>query len=639
MVLLEAGGAVRGGIQVTYRKRLAFFGVFDASVVTAAVLLGYLIRFDFEPPRQIFQFVPYVLIAHLLLILPALYAMKIYHRVWKYASVGELVSIIKAVTLAVVVLYVLDVAAAYFTPDLIVPRSIGLLSWALIIMGVGGSRFAWRMVRDSYLKLGKHHRNLLIIGAGGAGARVAKELKHSPGSAMYPVAFIDDDASRHKLEVFGLPILGGRDKIREVVENHDIQDIIIAIPSASRSEIASVIDICKSTKASVKILPSMTDLITGKVTVKAIRDVEVEDLLGRDPVHVDLSSIANYVTNQVVMVTGAGGSIGSELCRQIARFQPRYLLLLGHGENSIYEIDLELRRTYPGVVFVPVIADIQDRGRLEELFRIHQPAVIFHAAAHKHVPLMEANPEEAVKNNILGTRNVAECAAEFGASYFVMISSDKAVNPTSVMGVTKRVTEMIIQSLDRKSATTFVAVRFGNVLGSRGSVVPVFKRQIAAGGPVTVTHPEMIRYFMTIPEAVQLVIQAGALAQGGEIFILDMGQPVKIADLARDLIRLSGLTPGEDIEIRYTGIRPGEKLYEEILTSEEGTTATKHNRIFVGKPTEFSREELRQMIADLEQMVQSHETPHRDELIRQMLWKMVPTFAGVSAKLRLASST
>jgi FlaA1/EpsC-like NDP-sugar epimerase len=495
------------------------------------------------------------------------------------------------------------------------------------------------MVRDNYLKMGRHHRNLLIIGAGGAGARVAKELKHTPGSAMYPVAFIDDDASRHKLEVLGLPVLGGREKIGEVVENHDIQDIIIAIPSAPRSEIAQIIDICKSTKASVKILPSMTDLIAGKVTVKSIRDVEVEDLLGRDPVKVDLTSIANYVTNQVVMVTGAGGSIGSEMCRQIVQFHPQYLLLLGHGENSIYEIDLELRRTCPAVRVIPVIADIQDRGRLEDIFRVHRPAVIFHAAAHKHVPLMEANPVEAVKNNILGTRNVAECAAEFGATHFVMISSDKAVNPTSVMGVTKRVTEMIIQTLDQISETKFVAVRFGNVLGSRGSVVPVFKKQIAEGGPVTVTHPEMIRYFMTIPEAVQLVIQAGAMAQGGEIFILDMGQPVKIADLARDLIRLSGLTPDEDVEIRYTGIRPGEKLYEEILTSEEGTSATKHNRIFVGKPTEFSREELRQVISDLEQVVHSQETPFRDELIRQMLWKMVPSYSGAHTKLKLVSST
>ncbi|MGZ4107031.1 MAG: polysaccharide biosynthesis protein, partial [Tumebacillaceae bacterium] len=513
---------------MTYRKRLGYFSLFDAGVIAAAVLLGYLIRFDFEPTTPYFHYFPYVVFFHLLVILPTLYAVKMYHRDWKYASVGELVSIIKAVTFAEIVLYLLDFAASYFAPEFIVPRSIGLIAWALIILGVGGSRFSWRMVRDDYLKMSKHHRNLLIIGAGDAGARVAKELKHSPDSVMYPIAFLDDDVSRHKLEVVGLPVLGGREQIREVVAKLGIQEIIIAIPSAPKSEIAKVIEICKSTTANVKLLPSMTDLISGKVTVKSIREVEVEDLLGRDPVNVDLSAIANYVTDQVVLVTGAGGSIGSELCRQIARFRPRYMLLLGHGENSIYEIELELRRTHPEAVFVPVIANIQDRQRLEDVFRTHHPAVVFHAAAHKHVPLMEANPEEAVKNNIIGTRNVAECAAEFGAAHFVMISSDKAVNPTSVMGVTKRVTEMIIQSLDRTSQTKFVVVRFGHVLGSRGSVVPVFKKQIQEGGPVTVTHPEMIRYFMTIPEAVQLVIQAGALAQGGEIFILDMGQPVKI---------------------------------------------------------------------------------------------------------------
>ena len=392
------------------------------------------------------------------------------------------------------------------------------------------------------------------------------------------------------------------------------------MPSVSRTEIKHIIELCKQTKAKLKIVPILNDLIIGKVNIQQIRDVQVEDLLGRDPVHTDLQGIANYVEGKTVLVTGAGGSIGSELCRQIAKFKPKQLLLLGHGENSIYTIEMELRQNYPSLRLEPIIADVQDRDRIEQVFEIHRPQVVFHAAAHKHVPLMERNPAEAIKNNVFGTRNVAWAAHLYTAERFVLISTDKAVNPTSVMGTTKRIAEMIIHTINKGSKTKYAAVRFGNVLGSRGSVIPRFKEQIQRGGPVTVTHPEMVRFFMTIPEAVQLVIQAGAYAQGGEVFVLDMGEPVKISDLAKSLIKLSGFEPDDDIKIIYTGMRPGEKLYEELLTSEEGLTSTLHNRIFIGKSEEYELDMLRQRVRQLEAVV---EEPGK---VRQALKDLVPTY-------------
>lgn len=617
---------------MNYWLRLFVLSILDAAIVTAAILIAYLLRFDFHIRQQYFAVLPYVIITHIILILITFNWTKMYRRVWRYASIGELVSLVKATTISESMFFVLYITAQANFPTFVVPRSIFPLSWALIILSVGGSRLAWRMFRDSYLKLQPHHRRTLIIGAGQAGALIAKELKHSPDSDLYPIAFIDDDRTKWDLEIMGLPVVGGRERIPETVHKYNIQKIVIAIPSASKTEIARIIEICKTTKVRIKILPRVFDLINGKVSVNMIREVSVEDLLGREPVQVDLEGIAGYVTDQVVLVTGAGGSIGSELCRQICPFNPKKLLLLGHGENSIYDIELELSRMFPNLTLETVIADIQDRRRIREVFDTYRPSVVFHAAAHKHVPLMERNPSEAVKNNILGTKNVAESAHEFGASRFVLISTDKAVNPTSVMGVSKRIAEMIVQGLAGVSQTKFVAVRFGNVLGSRGSVIPLFKRQIKEGGPLTVTHPEMIRYFMTIPEAVQLVIQAGALAQGGEIFILDMGKPVKIADLARDLIRLTGFEPDEDIKIIYTGIRPGEKLFEEILTNEEGLSATKHNRIYVGKPVDFPLDELEFMVKKLEHVSTKKDVLNRSEEIKELLRQIVPTYQKTPEK-------
>lgn len=611
-----------------FQKRLLSLCAIDALIVTLALMTAYLLRFDFVIKKPYFDYLHVVITIHVVLTITLFHRSKMYRRVWQYASIGELVSLFKAASVAEIIFYVINNLIQDHFPSYIVPRSIYPITWALIILGVGGSRFYWRMFRDSYLKLPLriNMRRTLIIGAGKAGAILVNELKQSPEAELYPVAFIDDDKGKWNLELMGLPVLGGREKIQEVVSQYNIQKIVVALPSAPKTEIAKILEICKNTGAMIKILPRVADLIDSRVSVNMIREVQVEDLLGREPVQVDLEGIANYVTNQVVLVTGAGGSIGSELCRQISPFKPQKLLLLGHGENSIYDIELELRKAFPDLPLKTVIADVQDRMRIKEVFTAHRPSVVFHAAAHKHVPLMERDPAEAVKNNILGTRNVAECAHESGAARFVMISTDKAVNPTSVMGVTKRVAEMIVQSLGRSSQTKFVAVRFGNVLGSRGSVIPIFKRQIQEGGPVTVTHPEMVRYFMTIPEAVQLVIQAGSFARGGEVFILDMGAPVKISELARDLIRLSGLEPDKDIEIQYTGIRPGEKLFEEILTNEEGITATKHNRIFVGKPSEICRESLEEAVGRLWSAAYAGETASRGAEIRAILKAIVPTF-------------
>jgi FlaA1/EpsC-like NDP-sugar epimerase len=620
---------------MNYRQRIIALGLLDSIIISTSVIYAYLLRFDFNIYSQGFQTyshtIPYVALINVGFFFLFSFIAKIYNRVWQYASIGELISLMKATTLTEGSFFLLNSLFHLIK----IPNSIYILLWILIVLGVGGSRFAWRIFRDVFINQSVFKQgNLLIVGAGDAGALVAKDLIYSSHSGLNPVGFIDDDNAKHGLRVMGLPVLGNRENIPSVVTDYQITDIVIAMPSAPRSEISAVIEKCKDTDASIKILPSVIDLASGKVSVKIMRDVSVEDLLGRDQVDVDLAEIAGYVTGKVVLVTGAGGSIGSELCRQISFFKPEQLLLLGHGENSVYEIEIELRRTYPGLSFIPVIADIQDRHRLEAVFDTYRPEVVFHAAAHKHVPLMERNPAEAIKNNILGTKNMAECADKFGASRFVMVSTDKAVNPTSVMGTTKRVAEMFVQGLNRTSKTKFVAVRFGNVLGSRGSVIPLFTKQIREGGPVTVTHPEMIRYFMTIPEAVQLIIQAGAFAKGGEIFILDMGNPVKIHDLARDLIRLSGFKPDEDIKITFTGMRPGEKLYEEILTNEEGMTATKHNRIFVGKPLDFSLDKLMLMILDLELVARSADAINRSEEIKYLLHRVVPTYQGVPEKYK-----
>nr|WP_254119731.1 nucleoside-diphosphate sugar epimerase/dehydratase [Bacillus sp. FJAT-29790] len=520
------------------------------------------------------------------------YKYKLYKKVWEYASIRELIMILQIVSLSIVI----TISAELIVLQTIQPR-LYIVKWLLLILFIGGSRFWWRVARDLYMKKTENKKRALIIGAGSAGTMVARQLQKSNQSNLLPIAFVDDNVRMHSLDILGIPVIGGSNQIVRIVQELNIENVVIAIPSLSKKDLNRIFRECAKTKAKTQILPMLEDLVSGKVTVNQFRDVLVEDLLGREQVELDMDSISNSVTNKVVLVTGAGGSIGSEICRQVVNFNPETLILLGHGENSIYAIEMELRHLCKknDIRLVTEIADIQDKPKISILMETYKPDVVYHAAAHKHVPLMERNPEEAVKNNMIGTFNVAIAANNNGVKTFVMISSDKAVNPTSVMGATKRLAEMIIQDMDKKSQTKFVTVRFGNVLGSRGSVIPLFKKQIQKGGPVTVTHPDMQRYFMTIPEASRLVIQAGSLARGGETFVLDMGSPVKIVDLARNLIKLSGFTEDE-IGIEFTSIRPGEKLFEELLNENEIYEQQIHPKIYIGKTSDLFMDEIEDIL-------------------------------------------
>ncbi|RDI45703.1 polysaccharide biosynthesis protein [Falsibacillus pallidus] len=522
------------------------------------------------------------------------YYFKLYKKAWEYASLGELMIIFKTVTITTLVSALLSITM-FGGKNIRVIITAGILQFLII----SGSRFCIRLYRDLVILNQNPQKRTLVIGAGSAGTMVARQLLHNKDSELLPIGFIDDNIKKQNLQILGIPVIGGVMDIEKIVETFQIEHIVIAIPSLSRRELNTIFQECLKTKVKTQILPMIEDLVSGKVSVNQFRDVQVEDLLGRMPVELDTASIADSITNKVVLVTGAGGSIGSEICRQAAKFKPAKLILLGHGENSIYSIEMELKETYKNepIEIIPEIADLQDSKKMMSVMEEYHPHVVYHAAAHKHVPLMERNPEEAVKNNLIGTINAANAASWHNVDTFVMISSDKAVNPTSVMGATKRLSEMVIQQMNKESETKFVVVRFGNVLGSRGSVIPLFKKQIANGGPVTVTHPEMIRYFMTIPEASRLVIQAGALANGGEIFVLDMGEPVKIVDLAENLIKLSGHTV-EDIGIEFTGIRPGEKLYEELLKDEEVLDRQIYPKIFIGRSTNLYLQEIEELIAE-----------------------------------------
>lgn len=464
---------------------------------------------------------------------------------------------------------------------------------------------------------------VLIIGAGCAGEMVVKELEKNPQLNKKAVAIIDDDITRIGDQVSGVDIVGTRNSILKIVKLYKIDEIIFSIANISKKSKKEIIDICKNTNCKIKTIPGIYEIIDGKVDIKQVRDVDIEDLLGREPIEVDFNLMGSYIQDSTILVTGAGGSIGSELCRQIANIRPKKLIMLDNYENNLYSIQQELIRKYgDSIKMIAVVASIREQKRMEKIFDKYRPEVVFHAAAHKHVPLMENSPGEAIKNNIFGTLNVAMLSSKYNVKRFLLISTDKAVNPTNVMGATKRAAEMIIQSLNEESKTEFVAVRFGNVLGSNGSVIPLFKKQIEEGGPVTVTHPNIIRYFMTIEEAVGLVIQAGGMAKGGEIFVLDMGEPVKILDLAKNLIRLSGFEPDVDIKIVFTGLRPGEKLYEELLMSEEGLLDTKHKKIFIGRPIDFDKNDLQKYLIELRNIVLEEE----DELMEQAMKNLVPTF-------------
>jgi FlaA1/EpsC-like NDP-sugar epimerase len=593
--------------------------ILDVLFVNAAIFAGYFIRFSWHIPKAYLNVYYKSFIPISIIIVLSFYIFKLYRSIWRYASIIELMYVIIAVTVGT--------AGSAVYGILIrdrLPISVYFIMWALTILASGGIRFLERIISSVEMfpsDVIKKSKRILIIGAGDAGAIVVKEMKKHPELGYIPVAFIDDDKNKKGSFIHGVPIVGDRNDIQEIVKNRDIDEILIALPSATNEERREIIRICNETGLKLKTLPGIYELINGKVSISQIRDVEIEDLLGREPVELNIEEIAGYLNNKVVLVSGGGGSIGSELCRQISRFEPKKLLILDIYENGAYDLQMELNFKFPNIDKEVIIASIRERDRIDEVFRTYKPEVVFHAAAHKHVPLMEANPKEAIKNNILGTLNLAECAHKYGVEKFVLISTDKAVNPTNIMGATKRFCEMIIQAIDKVSKTEFVAVRFGNVLGSNGSVIPLFKKQIKEGGPITVTHPEINRYFMTIPEAAQLVIQAGAMAKGGEIFILDMGKPVKIVDLARDLIRLSGLEPDKDIEIKFTGLRPGEKLYEELLMDEEGIQNTKHRKIFIGKPGEFEFEDIKAKVEKLKEALEGD-----DEGVFEKMEEFVPTY-------------
>lgn len=596
----------------------------DLLIAAAVPLLALFIRLEGNTQSQFYAVLVHYLPVMVLARIISFALFGLYNRLWRYASINELLAIVGAVTLSSVF-----ITAYTYLYGAALPRSIHVISWLLHILLTGSSRMFIRVVYQLRYSSRQQYKcpekkNVLIVGAGDAGAMIAREILQSRFCRdKHLVGFIDDAPDKKDQRLYGVRVLGGSKEIRRLARQHSAQEIIIAMPSVTGEAMRNILNECKQTGCEVKTLPGIYDLIDGKVTVQQLRHVDIADLLRREPIKLNLAEIAGYLAGKRVLVTGAGGSIGSELCRQVAKMSPASILLLGKGENSIYEIHQELQQTYPGLKLVPVIADVKDAKRINCIFAYMKPQVVFHAAAHKHVPLMEAQPVEAVKNNIFGTKVVAEAADRVKTETFVMISTDKAVNPTSVMGATKRVAELIIQNMSRISATKFVAVRFGNVLGSRGSVVPLFKKQIAAGGPITVTHPDMKRYFMTIPEASQLVLQAGALANGGEVFVLDMGEPVKIVDMARDLIELSGLVPDKDIKIEFTGLRPGEKLFEELLTAEEGTKSTKHEKIYVANIREVNEQQLHNGL----QLLQAQVDPKN---IVRVIAELVPTFKSTN---------
>lgn len=579
-------------------SRITILLLIDICIVNFSYIAAFLLRFDFEVDSNMFMawFSIYAnnIFPITISCLLAFLFLGLYSSMWRYAGIEELFKI--GIASGVAQLFVMSFIT-FSTQHL--PRSIYVISFLFMVFLLGAFRLSYRFIRNLrnpgsfnsfVLRIGRKDIiggdvvKVMVVGAGEAGASIINEIKMHHEYGKKVVVAIDDDGTKQNHKLCGVKVYGGRGEIRHAARKYGVDEIIIAIPSANKKEIQAIVDECKRTRCKIKILPSLIDLINDKVSVSKLRDVDIEDFLGRDPVHVNLRQISTYLEGKIVMVTGAGGSIGSELCRQIAKFRPRRLVAVDIYENSVFELSNELREKYKVLELEIVIASVRDKKRMSEVFEKYKPHVIFHAAAHKHVPLMEKNPKEAVVNNILGTKNMIDLADEFAAENFVLISTDKAVNPTNVMGATKRVCEMVLQEKSKHSRTTFAAVRFGNVLGSNGSVIPIFRKQIENGGPVTVTHKDITRFFMTIPEAVELVIQTGAMAQGGEIFILDMGEPVKILELAENVIRLSGYVPYVDIDILITGLRPGEKLYEELLLDEEGIEKTAHNKIYVGHP-------------------------------------------------------
>lgn len=601
---------------------MIFLALVDLVVIQFSAFMALLARFDFSYTLlresmfldALLRYAPWFTMLTVLIFIP----FKLYSSLWEFASVDELLHIL----LAAMAVAVLQFAAIVL--NLVnLPLSFPMLNAMFLAVLTVLFRFSYRMARSIARRRSRRgvQARTMLIGAGSAGMQTLREFETSENSKNHVVCIIDDDPQKTGRYLNNVKIVGTRRDIAKAAQDYRVEEIVFAIPAAPTQQRKQILKLCQETGCKLKILPGISQLANGEVKVQKIRDVDVLDLLGRDSVQVDLSQIAEYLSGKTVLVTGGGGSIGSELCRQIAGHRPKRLVIFDIYENNAYDIQQELRRTHPGLELITLIGSVRDTERVNMLFETYRPEIVFHAAAHKHVPLMEDSPNEAIKNNVFGTYHVAKAADRYGTKTFVLISTDKAVNPTNVMGASKRICEMIVQTMANRSATKFVAVRFGNVLGSNGSVIPLFKRQIAEGGPVTVTHPDIIRYFMTIPEAVQLVLQAGAYANRGEIFVLDMGEPVRIDDLARNLIRLSGFTPDEDIEIRYTGLRPGEKLFEEMLMDEEGLRETANKLIHIGQPIRISEEHFLEQLAQLETACEQN-SPQ----IRALIARIVPTY-------------
>ena len=603
--------------------RILLLILMDALIITLSGPLAVYVRYNFRfEPRaieyieEIFRYLP----LNLLVSLTAFGLCRLYRGIWKYASASDLVNILAACLISAVIQTVgMKITGLEF------PRSYPFMYFVVLASGISLFRFMYRILgyiqsrREGMDRRGK--KNTMIVGAGEAGYTLLKELQNSRFTRQNVCCLVDDDPGKQGKYLRGVLVAGNRHDICRLAEEYDIDEIMIAIPSATHAAIQEILDICSQVSCQLKVLPGLYQLVNGEVSISKLRNVETEDLLGRKPVDTQIDSIMDYVSGKTVLVTGGGGSIGSELCRQIARHEPKRLIIFDIYENNAYDIQQELKRDYPKLDLVTLIGSVRNTHRMNNLFEKYRPDIVYHAAAHKHVPLMEDSPNEAIKNNVLGTYKTVQAADKYHTSRFVLISTDKAVNPTNIMGASKRLCEMIIQMMNNQSETEFVAVRFGNVLGSNGSVIPLFKKQIEEGGPVTVTHPDIIRYFMTIPEAVSLVLQAGAQAKGGEIFVLDMGKPVKILDLALNLIRLSGYRPYEDIDIKFTGLRPGEKLYEELLMSEEGLQSTENELIHIGKPIEFDEELFRRQLQELDELSRADCSD-----IKEKVMEIIPTY-------------
>ncbi len=616
----EAMTVLKKKIDRAKLSRVTALLLLDAVLANLVVLAGLFTRFEFSLSAlhdsgfigEYFKIAPWYTAA----VLGIFWLARLYQSLWQYASIDELRNLSVAAVLASGAGAALcALCGAYL------PRSMLVINTVYLFIAVGAVRYAYRAARRLVNRPAEKRRRTLLIGAGAAGALALRELRRSERSQNDVVCIIDDDPKKHGSYLMEIKVVGGRDMIEQTVERYKISDIILAMPSASARARREIVEICQRTSCRIQTLPGLYQLASGQVSVQQIRNVEVEDLLGRDKVRVDLGEIGSYFQGKTVLVTGGGGSIGSELCRQIAEHRPKQLVIFDIYENNAYAIQQELLHSHPEVELVVWIGSVRDQKRVEELFAAYRPEIVCHAAAHKHVPLMEDSPNEAIKNNVFGTYNVARAADAFGAEIFALISSDKAVNPTNIMGASKRICEMIVQVMGKHSRTKYTAVRFGNVLGSNGSVIPLFKRQIEYGGPVTVTHRDIIRYFMTISEAVSLVLQACVYARGGEVFVLDMGDPVRIDDLARNMIRLSGLEPDVDIQIQYTGLRPGEKLFEELLMQDEGLEKTMNELIFVGHFNDFDEEELTRALEELRQR-----SEHNDPDIRSVVERLVRTY-------------